>query len=279
MFERMRSGWQLTKKAWSVVRANKGLAKLPLTGGLLALAAWLVIAVPGLVMLGSDIDSIVAVGVVLLALGSYLAAFVIIYYNVILAAAADEALQGREPDMAAARSVARNRIPVIAGWALVSGIVSLFFAVLRDRGGVAGRIAAGIGAAIWGLVTFLVVPVLALEGIGPIAAVKRSGQLVKERFGQQVTGNLVIGGIAGLVMIAGGLVGALGVVMVSSGSTAGIAGGALLAIAGLVIVVGGAVYSGATRGVFGVALYHYVADDKVVGPFTTADLASAARQR
>ena len=30
------------------------------------------------------------------------------------------------------------------------------------------------------------------------------------------------------------------------------------------------------RGVFGVALYHFVAEDRAVGPFTTYDLASAA---
>ena len=39
---------------------------------------------------------------------------------------------------------------------------------------------------------------------------------------------------------------------------------------------GGAVFGGATRGVFGVALYHYVAEDRTVGPFTEADLASTA---
>jgi hypothetical protein len=279
MFERMRSGWKLTKKAWGVVRSNKGLAKLPLTGGVLALVVSLIFVVPGLALLGSDETSLAVIGAVLIGVGAYLAAFIVIYYNVILAAAANEALQDREPDIAAARAVARSRIPVIAGWALISGIVSVFFAILRDRGGIAGQIVAGIGAAIWGLVTFLVVPVLALEGIGPIAAIKRSGQLVRERWGQQITGNLVIGGIASLVMIVGVILGGIGVWLVASGSTLGLAGGAVLVIVGLVVVVGSAVFSGATRGVFGVALYHYVSEDKAVGPFTTDELAGAARAK
>ena len=279
MFERMRSGWKLTKKAWGVVRANKGLAKLPLTGGALALLASLIFILPGLALLGSDENSLVAVGIGLVAVGAYLAAFVVIYYNVILAAAANEALQDRTPDISAARAVARERIPVIAGWALISALVSIFFSILRDRGGIAGQLAAGIGAAIWGLVTFLVVPVIALEGVGPSAAVKRSGHLVKERWGQQITGNLVIGGIAALVMIVGAAMGIGGVFLVASGSTLGIAGGAVLAIAGLVIVVGAAVFSGATRGVFGVALYHYVTEDKAIGPFTADELASTAQAR
>jgi hypothetical protein len=39
------------------------------------------------------------------------------------------------------------------------------------------------------------------------------------------------------------------------------------------------VFAGATRGVFGVALYHYVSEDRAIGPFTPADLESAARTR
>ena len=196
MFTRMKQGWELTKKAWSVVRSNPGLAKLPLTGGVLAIIAALVLAGPGLFLTSADQDATRYVGFFLIALGSYAASFIVIYYNVILAGAANDALDGREPDVAAARQVAKNRIPTIAGWALVSALVSVALSVLRDRGGIAGQIAASLGAALWGLVTFLVIPVVALEGIGPIEAIKRSGSLVKNRWGQQVTGNFVIGGIS-----------------------------------------------------------------------------------
>lgn len=276
MFDRMRQGWELTKKAWGVIRAHPRLARLPLIGGVLAFLAVLVLGGSGLALAGTTTDAAVAVGVVLMLLGAYVASFVVIYYNVILAAAADEALQGREPDIGHARQVARSRIGVIAGWALVSAAMSALFAALRDRGGALGQLAAGLGGAIWGLVTFLVVPVLAFEGIGPISAVKRSASLFRERWGQQVTGNLAIGGISGLVSFAGVALAVLGVVLVAGGSTAGLAGGALLTIVGVVLAIGGAVFGGATRGVFGVALYHYVAEDRTVGPFTEADLASTA---
>ena len=274
----MKQGWELTKKAWSVVRSNPGLAKLPLTGGVLAVIAALVLAGPGLFLTSADQDATRYVGFFLIALGSYAASFIVIYYNVILAGAANDALDGREPDVAAARQVAKNRIPTIAGWALVSALVSVALSVLRDRGGIAGQIAASLGAALWGLVTFLVIPVVALEGIGPIEAIKRSGSLVKNRWGQQVTGNFVIGGISTLISILGvaGVIG--GVALIASGSTWAILGAALVVL-GLVIAVGGAVFGGATRGVFGVALYHFVAEDRAVGPFTAAELASTAAPR
>lgn len=275
MFTRMKQGWELTKKAWAVVRQHPGLARLPLTGAVLAVIAALVLAGPGVFLANADSDATRYVGYILIALGSYAASFLVIYYNVILAAAANDALEGREPDVTAARQIAKNRIPVIAGWALVSALVSLAFMVLRDRGGLAGRIAASLGAAIWGLVTFLVIPVLALEGIGPIEAVKRSGSLVKGRWGQQVTGNFVIGGIATLFTFLGAAAIVGGVVLMASGTGWGLVGGVLVVV-GLVIAVAAAVFAGATRGVFGVALYHFVAEDRAVGPFTTAELASAA---
>jgi len=262
-----------------VVRSHPGLAKLPLIGGLLALVAVIVVVVPGVALTTADADSIRAVGYVLIALGSYLASFVVIYHNVILAAAANDALEGREPDVAAARSIARHRIPVIAGWALVSALVSVAFSILRDRGGAAGRIAASLGSAIWGLVTFLVIPVLALEGIGPVAAIKRSANLFRQRWGQQVTGNLVIGGISGIATIVGIIIAVIGVVMVAGATTGGVVIGGVLIVLGLVVAVAAAVFGGATRGVFGVALYHFVAEDRAVGPFTVTDLESAATTR
>ena len=278
MFTRMKQGWELTKKAWSVVREHPGLAKLPLIGGVLAVVAALVFVVPGLLLAASDLDSTRLVGYVLIAIGSYLASFVVIYYNVILAGAANDALEGREPDVAAARQTARNRIPTIAGWALISALVSVMFSIIRERGGILGQLAATFGAAIWGLVTFLVVPVLALEGVGPVDAIKRSGSLVRQRWGQQVTGNLVIGGIATVFSFIG--VGAMvgGVYLIATGSAWAVLGGALVLL-GLVVAVGASIFAGATRGVFGVALYHFVAEDRAVGPFTTYELASAATPR
>jgi Family of unknown function (DUF6159) len=281
MFDRMRRGWQLTKTAWSVIRSHPGLARLPLTGGALALLAALVFALPGAALLARDDASTGAQvgGVILIAIGAYLASFFVIYFNVALASAADHALGGQTPDIKAAHAVARSRLGVIASWALVSVVVSLVLGAIRDRAGAAGDVMASLGGAIWSLVTFLVVPVLAFEGIGPFAAMKRSASLFRQRWGQQVTGNVVIGGVSGLFILLGGLVVVGGVALLATGNAGAQAGGGLLLVIGLVIAVAAAVFAGATRGVFGVALYHYVSEDRAIGPFTPADLESAARTR
>jgi hypothetical protein len=279
MFARIRRGWELTKTAWSVVRSHPGMARLPLTGGALALLALAAFAVPGVALIAPEDASTAETvgGIVLIAAGAYLASFAVVYYNVALAAAADEALAGRDPDIRAARAVARSRVRVIAAWAIVSVVVSAVLAFVRDRAGVAGGLTASIGGAIWSLVTFLVVPVLAFEGVGPVAAMKRSASLFRQRWGQQVTGNLVIGGAAGLVMLVAVALAVLGVVVMSAGGAAAVAAGGVLLAVGVVAGVAAAVFSGATRGVFGVALYRYVADNRTVGPFSVQDMESAAR--
>jgi hypothetical protein len=216
---------------------------------------------------------------VLLAVGVYLASFAVIFFNVALAAGADQALGGEEPDLSAARRVARSRIGSIAGWALVSVVVSVVLGAVRDRAGVVGAIGASIGAAIWSLVTFLVLPVLAFEGVGPVAAMRRSAGLFRQRWGQQVTGNLVIGGVSGLIVVAGVVLGVGGVCLLAAGGTGAEVVGALLVLVGVVVGIGGAVFGGATRGVFGVALYRYVAEDRALGPFTASDLDGVARAR
>jgi hypothetical protein len=251
------------------------LLRLPIIGGAIALVISIVIGGPGLWIAASDNSDAVIVGYVIIAIAAYLASFVVIYYNVMLAAAANDALMGREPDLGAAKTIARSRIPAIAGWALISVLVSLLISAIRNRGGSAGNILGAVGAAAWGFVTFLVLPVLALEGIGPIAAIKRSGTLVKDRWGQQVTGNVVIGGVAAIASIAGVIVAVLGGVLLFSGTAGAIAGAVLIAI-GVLVIIAGAVVAGATRGVFGVALYHFSADHQAVGPFTDHELAAAA---
>lgn len=279
MFGRMRQGWQLTKKSWGVVRTHPALAKLPFTGGAIGLIVMVVLGLPAVLLLNSDDGANQVIGWVLLAIAMYIASSVVIFYNVALASAADDVLQGSEPDLREARNVARSRLGVVLSWAAIVLVVSMLLALIRDRGGPAGSIFAAIGGAIWSLVTFMVIPVVALEGIGPIAAMKRSASLFRKRWGEQVTGNVAIGGIAGLATVVAVLVVVGGVALIMSGSLGLEALGVVLVIVGAVAAIAAGVFAGATKGVFGVALYHYMADEEVVGPFVEGELASAARSR
>jgi hypothetical protein len=279
MLDRIRGGWEMTKKAWGVVRSHPGLAKLPLIGGAIAVIIFLVLGVPGAAVMSGDTTARTAGGVALLTVGAYLAWFAVIYFNVVLLAGASQALRGDEPDLQAARRVARGRAGTIAGWALVSVIVSLVFAALGERGGVAGRIGALLGGAIWALATFLMLPVLTFEGVGTFAAMRRSKELIHDHWGEAVTGSVVIGGVSELIAWLGVLVGVSGVVVFALDGVVAVVVGGLLVLVGMVVAIGGAIFAGATRGVFGVALYRYIADDHAIAPFTAAEFGAVARTR
>lgn len=277
---RIRRGWALTKKAWGVVRSNPGLVKLTIYGGICAFFGFIIFGLPGIAIIAATNESNAgyAAGGILIAIAGYISSFAIIYFNVALAAAADTAFQTGTADTSAGLALARSRIRVIAQWAAVAAIVSLFFNLLRQRGGLVGQIAAGLGAALWSLITFLIAPVLAFEGLGPFEAIKRSSSMFKQKWGQQITGDIAIGAISGLVMFLGILLGIGGVFAITAGGAAVIAGGGLLLL-GLVIVFGAAIVGGAVRGVFGVALYRYIVSEQVVGPFTVEELEASVKQK
>jgi hypothetical protein len=242
------------------------------------MVAFLVLGIPGTLLILLDTTASIIGGIALWAVAAYLSALTVTYFNVALAAAADQAMRGEAPDRSAAMALARSHAKNIATWALVSAALTALLGALRNRGGAASRLAGSAGAEIWSLVTFLVVPVLAFEGASPLTAIKRSAALFRQRWGQQVTGNVIIGGVFGFVVLVGIIVTLGGlIVIVEDQSVAAAIGGGLLIAVGMVVAVAGGVLGGATKGVFGVALYRYIDDSRTLEPFTTADLDSAVR--
>jgi len=270
---RFRRGWALTKKSWSLLRSHPGLFRFPIYGAAASTIATLVVVGPGLYLIDG---SSTGAGVVVLAVGLYLLALVGLYFSVGLAAAADLTFRGREVSVGDGLAVARQRFGAIAGWAALSTAVGVVLGLLEDQGGIAGAIFGRLLAIGWSLITFLAVPVIALEGTGPFETLKRSAGLFRDRWGQQVTGNLAIGGavtllgvLPGAALIAGGIA-----IWASSGFA-----GAVLVIVGVIVLAVALVVSRALSGIFGVALYRYALEGQAVGGFSASELESAVRTK
>lgn len=275
---RIKQGWQLTKKSWALLRSNRQLFRFPIYGALATLVVLVVTIAPGLYLID---DGQRVVGGALTAVGIFLAAFLGTFFGVGLAATADAIFHGRDATFGDGLAVARERIGAIAGWAALSAIVGVIFAAIRQGGSVGEAIIGSLGAAAWSLITFLAVPVIAIEGLGPIATLKRSASLFKTRWAGQVTGNVAIGGIVLLlgVLPAILLIAAGGYLWVSDDGGAGLAGGAVIVLAGVVILAVSMLIVQAMRGIFGVALYRFAAEGEVAEGFTQADLESAVRHK
>ena len=271
---RIKRGWALTKKSWALLDGHRELIRFPLYGGIATVLLGILLLGPGVFFLdkhsyGAAIPFIVV--------GIYVLSVVGIYFSVGLAAAADRIFRGQDDvTVADGLAVARSRFAEICGWAALSTAVGLIVGTLESQGGAFGEIAGRLAGMAWSLVTFLAVPVIAIEGTGPVATLKRSASLFRARWGQQITGNIAIGGAVFLLGVLPAI--ALIVVGVLIWPSVGFAGALLILIGALVLCVA-LVVSKALSGIFGVALYRYALDGEVVGGFTQEDLESAVRTK
>lgn len=271
--KRIRRGWALTKKSWALLNSHRELVRFPLYGGIATIILGLVFLGPGAFALDQHTYG---VGVPLIVIGIYVLSVVGVYFSVGLAACADRIFRGESATVGDGIAVANSRFAAICGWAALSTAIGVVIGLLESQGGTLGEIAGRLVGAAWSLVTFLSVPVIAIEGTGPFATLKRSASLFRERWGQQITGNLAIGGaifLLGLLPAAALIV--LGLVI---WPTTGIAGGILVVLGALILCVA-LLISKALSGIFGVALYRYALDGQVVGGFTQEDLESAVKQK
>ena len=268
---RIRRGWELTKKSWGVLRAHRSLIRFPLYGGVAAIALTILVLGPGLYLID---DGEIAPGAPFVIVGVYLLAFVSVYFGVALAACADLIFRGEEASFGDGMAVARSRLPQIAAWAALSATVGVVLSVLQNQGGLFGAIVGRLLDVGWTLVTFLAAPVIAFEGTPAFATLRRAGSIFKERWGQQITGNIAIGGAVFLLgMLPAILLIVAGIALWTSSGF----GGAILVALGVVIFAIAALISQALSGIFGVALYRYATEGEAVGGFTAAELETAVK--
>jgi hypothetical protein len=270
---RIKRGWALTKKSWALLNEHRELVRFPIYGGVATILLGILFLGPGAYFLDQHTYG---AGIALIVIGIYVLSVIGIYFSVGLAACADLIFRGQDATVGDGMAVASSRFAQVCGWAALSTAFGLIVGALESQGGAFGEIAGRLVGTAWSLVTFLSVPVIAIEGTGPVGTLKRSGSLFKARWGQQITGNIAIGAAVTLLgfLPAAALI-FVGLVIWPS---AGFAGAVLVVIGALVLCVA-LVISKALSGIFGVALYRYALEGEVVGGFTQADLESAVKQK
>jgi hypothetical protein len=144
---------------------------------------------------------------------------------------------------------------------------------IQERSGIIGRILIGLIGMAWTLITFLVLPILVVEGTGVKDALTRSAAAFKRTWGENVVGNAGIGLVGFLAVLAGLLVAGPIIAVGAAGGVVAItvAGVALFVL--WVIVV--SVFSSALSGVFQTALYRYAMLGEEPTGFTHEQIAGA----
>lgn len=285
------TGKQLISAAWAGLKQDKELMLLPVLGGIFSSLA--IAAISGIGFLAGAFDSMFTdtstgsnlsiLDYAFAALIAYATTAIALFFQAALIFGAMERLDGGDPTVASSLAAARTKLGAIMLWALVATTVGLVLRALSERGGVLARIGSAIAGVAWAVATFFVLPVVIFEGVNSIAAVKRSGQLISQRWGTVARTNLRFGFqlFLAIVVTLGAVF--IGFVMAAMSLDSGQGPSpvigfaiALLGVVGLVIVM---VFTNALNGYVRAVLYRHavgqpvpgIDDEILVGAFAIKD--------
>lgn len=267
--DRIRRSWELAKASLDVLKHDKELIIFPIISAILMIFVSLTFLIPTIT--GNLLDQVINTGMpifgyIVIFLFYLVQYFVVYFASTALVGAAMIRLNGGDPNLKDGFRIAFSRILPILGWALVSATVGLVLKMLSNQSQKKGRgisklVASLLGAA-WNVLTFLVVPVVAVEGLGPIKAIQRSWELLKRSWGEQIAGTISIGLVFGLIGVAGGLVLAgigVGLSFLLESVWPGIIFGILLVIFIMVL----SLLSSTLNGIFSASVYAYASEGRV----------------
>ncbi len=285
---RIRTTIELAKRSWAVLQADRELLALPVMSAIATMIAAATFLGPlfatGAAFQGDGgSEGISTVGYVVMAVMYITLAFITIFFNAALVHGANERLSGGDPTLGSALRGAAGHLGSIFVWAVISATVSVVLRTLEERAGAIGRIASAIAGVAWSVATFLVIPVLVIEGGSAVDAVKRSGSMLRQTWGEQVAGNVGFGLLGFLAAIPGVALIVLAV-LIGEGALIGVA--IALAVVWFIAV---AVVLSAMNGIFQAALYRHAAGHVAGGPgmagpattqwFDTGTMQQAFRRR
>jgi hypothetical protein len=269
--ERFRNGLRLLQASWNVLRQDREMLLLPVLSALSSIALLVVVF---FAMFADDLQVLRDGGelappttgeYIVLGLVAYLLTFITIFFNVAQIRAADDRMAGGDPTLRSAISDATKHLWAIAPWALVSMVVSMVLRAIEERAGWIGKIAAGLLGLAWALITYLVLPILVLEGIGVREAIARSKELFLETWGETVSGELGMS----LVAFVAVLVPLPFLLLIGGGGRPVMAGIAIALGLGWLLLV--ATVMGALNMVFRVTLYRYASGEQPPEEFAGID--------
>ena len=257
-FDRLSAGWTLAMNSFKVLKENKQLIIFPLLSGI---SLVLVMGSFILVFLGingwSDegLEESSNVTYYFYMFFFYLVNyFVVVFFNMALIHCTRLYFRGEEVSINAGLRFSLSRIGTIFTWSVFAATVGTILRIIQEESGIIGRIITGLIGIVWSIATFFVVPIIAYENLGPIAAFKRSAQMMKQKWGESLGANFSFGLIQFIAMIV------LIIPCYIIGSTVNLYLGIALGLMGAFII--SAIFS-AAQTIFVSAVYHNITDEPV----------------
>lgn len=256
--DRLSNGWKISINSFKILKENQQLIIFPILSSisLLLIIGSFFVAVMG--DAGWYIDNIAEPGTatayLLIFLFYFVNYFIVVFFNMALIHCTRLYFKGEEATVRKGLEFSISRIGTIFSWALFAGTVGTILRIIQEEAGWIGKIVTSVLGIVWSIATFFVVPVIAYEDLGPIAAFKRSSQLMKQKWGESLAGTFSFGLIQfmGILIVAG--------VLFLVGSLIHPIAGIALAVFGAFMVIS---IISAAETIFVSAVYHDVTDDPV----------------
>lgn len=277
MFAKFSRSWALVKASAAVLRSDSELLVFPLVSSVVALIVAASFLLP-LGLLGGEVQALKKDELDLLAL-AWLFAFyfcqylVIFFFNTALVGAAMIRLDGGDPTVSDGLRIAFSKIGAIVGYAAIAATVGLLLRMIEQRAGWLGRLVSGMLGVAWTFASYLVVPVLVTQNVGPVQALKESAGLLRKTWGENLIGAGGIGLVGGLAITLVSVIGIAAAVFAFVSKAVGV-GIALLVLTGVAILLLSLVMA-ALGGIYSAALYRYASRGEVAAGFDGQALASA----
>lgn len=196
------NSWALIKASAKVLQADKELIIFPILSGIGVFLVTATFAIP--LLTGNMMEAFFGETGSWLGMG-VLFVYYIVQYSVIflantaLVGAALIRIRGGDPTVGDGIRIAFSKLIPILGYAVIAATVGMILQALsRNKNGIA-RIAANVFGFAWNVATFLVVPILAVEDVGPLEAIRRSVSYLRRTWGEQLVGNFGVGAVFGLI--------------------------------------------------------------------------------
>ena len=212
--ERLARSWDVTKKTFAVIKADKEILAFPILSVLFTIGLFLLLFLPFIITL--LVQSIIPPFTVMALFGLlfvFIQVFIGVFSHGAIVHIAKTRFEGGDATFMEGVKAAWNRKGQLIKWALLTGTVGLIISMAqnkaRDKRGIAGAVAnaiLGLAALAWKIVSLFVVPSIIIKGTGPIDSLKKSYETIKKTWGESLVKYLGLNVVGSLIGVIGFIV-------------------------------------------------------------------------
>jgi hypothetical protein len=271
-FNRLKTGWALTKDSIRVLRGDPELAAFPLVGSAAGLVYVGLLLGGATAIFGTDMGLTQWVLLFALYFGS---TFIASFTTAGLMHETRRAFHGEDPSLKSGLAAAWRNKRTLLAWSAVSATVGVIIQLIDSQDNLLAELLASVVSVAWSILTYFVIPVITFEDVGVRDAITRSGQTFKNTWGETAGAHFGVGIVTILLMIPVALLAALVLVLgVFSGSALGFGAG-LAIVAGLLLVA--YLFASTLAAIARLALYVYATEGERPSAFEDVDLGTVPR--